>query len=317
MSIPKGILTVSLNPAVDIAYQVDNFQVGKINHVRELTRIAGGKANNVARVLASLHQTVISTGFAGGPAGDFIQENLRYHGIRVDFESFDNGENRTCIAIVDEVGRTLTEVREKGPTLTDEAAERFLSRFRRLVQRAEMVVISGSLPPGISTEFYGRLVTEAYRINQVRTILDATGPALANALSANPYLVKPNLEELQSWAGRKLSNEAAIWDAARRLQEAGPLVVAVSLGADGLLVVAPEGSWRATTPKVQAVNTVGSGDSLVAGFAAGVMDGLGAEEVLRLAVACGTANALTESVAVVRPDDLDWIRLQVKVERMS
>lgn len=317
MSSIKGILTVSLNAAVDVAYQVDNFQVGKINSVRELIRIAGGKANNVARVLASLDQKVISTGFAGGPSGQFIQENLRSHGITVDYESFNDGENRTCTAIVDQVGRTLTEVREKGPTLTEEAAEGFMDRFRRLVQRAELVVISGSLPPGIPADFYGRLVTEAYRITQARTILDATGPALSMALSANPYLVKPNLEELEAWAGIELGDEAAILAAARRLQEAGPLVVAVSLGAEGLLVVAPEGSWRATPPKVQSVNAVGSGDSLVAGFAAGVMEGLGAEDVLKLSVACGTANALTESVAVIRPDDLAWLRKEVRVERLN
>jgi len=313
----RGILTVSLNAAVDVAYQVDNFQVNQINIVRELTRIAGGKANNVARVLASLGQQVMATGFAGGTSGKFIQENLRSQGIAVDYESFSNGENRTCTAIVDQVGRTLTEVREQGPTLTAAAAEGFLDRFRRLVQRAEMVIISGSLPPGIPVDFYGRLVTEAYRITQARTILDATGPALSQALSANPYLVKPNLEELEGWARTELNDEAAILDAARRLQEAGPLVVAVSLGAEGLLVVAPEGSWRATPPKVEAVNTVGSGDSLLAGFAAGVMDDLAAEDVLRLAVACGTANALTESVAVVRPDDLARLRTQVRVERIA
>lgn len=317
MSSTKGILTVSLNAAVDVAYQVDNFEVNQINTVRELTRIAGGKANNVARVLASLGQKVIATGFAGGTAGQFIQDDLRNHGITVDYESFIDGENRTCTAIVDQVGRTLTEVREKGPTLTELAAEGFMDRFRRLVPRAEMVVISGSLPPGIPDDFYGRLVAESYRITQARTILDATGPALSKALWANPYLVKPNLEELAAWAGTALGDDAAILDAARRLQEAGPLVVAVSLGAEGLLVVAPEGSWRAIPPKVQPVNTVGSGDSLVAGFAVGVIDGLAAEDVLRLAVACGTANALTESVAVVRPDDLAWLRAQVRVERIA
>jgi len=114
-----------------------------------------------------------------------------------------------------------------------------------------------------------------------------------------------------------LSDEASILAAAHRLQEAGPLVVAVSLGAEGLLLVSPEGSWRAIPPKILPVNTVGSGDSLVAGFVAGVVDGLGAEEVLRLAVACGTANALTESVAVVRPDEVTALRTRVRVERIK
>lgn len=312
----KGILTVALNAAVDVAYVIDNFAVGKINLVSEYSRVAGGKANNVARVVASLGQQVTATGFTGGSAGRFIKEDLTSHGIIADFEEM-QGENRTCIAAMDPVGHTLSEIREKGPTLGADDAERFLARYRRLLHQAELVVISGSLPPGIPADFYGRLVGEAWQVAQVRTILDASGKALREALRAQPYLVKPNLDELEEWAGTALSDEAAILAAANRLMEAGPLVVAVSLGAQGLLLVSPEGAWRAVPPAIDPVNTVGSGDSLVAGFAAGIMQGWSADEVLRQAVACGTANALTRSVAVVDSADLERIRPLVRVERIG
>jgi tagatose 6-phosphate kinase len=312
----KPILTVALNAAVDVAYVVDDFTVGKINTVREMTRMAGGKANNVARVLASLGRPVVATGFAGGSAGRFIQEDLARLGIQSEFVQTE-GENRTCTAIVDPKGQTLTEVRERGPVLTAADVNRFMDRFRTLVAQAELVIISGSVPPGVAPDIYRTLVSEAYQAAQVRTIVDASGKALKESLPAQPYLVKPNEDELSEWTGQSLETEADMLKAARALHEAGPLVVAVSLGAKGLLLVSPEGAWRAVPPRVDAVNTVGSGDSLVAGFAAGLTQGLNAEEVLRLAVGCGTANALTTGVAIVHREDLDRIQPQVRVERLA
>ncbi|HYG60234.1 MAG TPA: PfkB family carbohydrate kinase, partial [Symbiobacteriaceae bacterium] len=194
----KRVLTVALNAAVDVAWVVDDFGVGKINTVREAARMAGGKANNVARVLSQLGPKVIATGFAGGSAGQFIQADLRRNGIEPDYEPV-AGENRTCPAIIDPVNHTLTEIREKGPVLTEADGERFLDRFRRLVSGVELVIISGSLPPGLPTDFYRTLVTEAYRTAQVRTILDASGKALREALPAQPYMVQPNQDELAEW----------------------------------------------------------------------------------------------------------------------
>lgn len=312
----KRILTVSLNAAVDVTYVVDQFRVGKINLVGEMTRVSGGKANNAARVLVALGQNVIATGFVGGTAGQFIRTDLRQRGIQTEFVTTD-GENRTCTSIFDPAGRTLTEVREKGPTLTEGDADRFLTRFRSLVRQVDLVVISGSLPPGIPADYYARLVSEGYRTAQVRTIVDASGEALRQAAKAQPYLVKPNLEELEEWAGTRLPDDAAVLKAARRLMEAGPLVVAVSLGARGLILVAPNGAWQAVPPQVEAVNTVGSGDSLVAGFATGLLQELPATEILQLAVGCGTANALNNEVALVQAEDLARIQPKVRVERIG
>lgn len=311
----RPVLTVSLNAAIDLTYLADNFGVGKINLVSEVSRCAGGKANNVARVLASLGVPVIATGFAGGPSGQFIQMDLQSRGIRTEYVPAE-GENRTCTAVVDPVGKTLTEVRERGPLRSGTEIDRFRLQFRRLVPQCAMVILSGSLPPGLPPDFYGQLVSDAYQTAQVRTIVDASGAALKSALPANPYMIKPNLDELEEWVGAQLSGEAEILAAADRLLEAGALVATVSLGAKGLLLVAPEGAWRALPPPVEAINTVGSGDSLVAGFAAGIARGLGAEEILRLAVGCGTANALTETVASVRQSDLEKLLPRIRVERI-
>ena len=312
----RGILTVALNAAVDVVYHADHFAVNRINSVQAVRRMAGGKANNVARVLAALGQPVIATGFAGGANGRFIQEELQARGIQTEFVTT-TANNRTCTTVIDPTGKSLTEIREPGQALTEQDADRFAAHFARLLDRADLVIISGSLPPGIPTDFYGRLVSHAFQQTQVRCIVDASGTALRGSLSACPYLLKPNLEELQEWAGRSLPDERAIVQAARELTDVGPLVAAVSLGARGLLLVSPEGGWRAVPPVVEPVNTVGSGDSLVAGFAAGLMQGLPPEEILRLAVACGTANALTTDVAHVETADLDRLRAQVQVERLN
>lgn len=306
----KYALTVALNAAVDTSYIFDGFSVGEIHTVAELQRVAGGKANNVARVLKLLGAPVVATGFAGGGAGAFIRQDLERHGIAAEYEEIP-GESRTCLAMVDRVGGTLTEVREKGPTVPAEAAKAFLARFERLLDGARAVVISGSLPPGISPDFYGKLVERA-RERGVFTVLDTSGAALKAALGAGPDLVKPNRDELASWLGTAgLSDPIA---AARQMQGAGARAVAVSLGKDGLVYIGPEGTWRVKPPTVDAVNTVGSGDSLVAGFTAGVLRGLPVPEALRLGVACGTANALTKGVASPRAEDIERILGQVTVE---
>jgi tagatose 6-phosphate kinase len=309
------ILTVSLNAAVDVVYTIDQFAPDRINTVTDVQRMAGGKANNVARALATVGQRVVATGFAGGSTGRFIQDDLSRRSIIADFEETD-GENRICTTVIDPISKTVTELRERGPVLTAADADRFLARFRRLVSGAGLVVISGSLPPGIPADFYRDLVGEAWRAGQVRTLLDASGEPLRHALSAQPYFVKPNLHELKEWAGAELPTDHHIYLAARKLQKAGPLLVGVSLGARGLLLVTEEAAWWATPPAVEPVNTVGSGDSLVAGFATGLLAGHDAESILKLAVACGTANALTHGVADIRPADVEQIRQRVQVRRL-
>lgn len=309
------ILTVSLNAAVDVVYTIDQFAPDRINTVADVQRMAGGKANNVARALAALGRRVVATGFAGGSAGRFIQDDLTRRSIAAEFEA-SVAENRVCTTIIDPVNKTVTELRERGPALTPVDADRFLARFRSLVTGAGLVVISGSLPPGIPADFYRELVSEAWRAGQVRTLLDACGEPLQAALAAQPYLVKPNLDELKEWVGADLPTDHHIMLAARKLLKAGPLLVGVSLGARGLLLVTEESAWWATPPAVEPVNTVGSGDSLVAGFAAGLLTGLDAEAIIQLAVACGTANALTRGVAEIHPADVEEIRRRVQVRRL-
>jgi len=300
--VAHGVITVAVNAAVDTTYFLERLQPGAIHTVRRISRVAGGKANNVARVLHLLGIPVMATGFAGGPPGTFLQEDLRRLGIATAFEPIAS-TTRTCLVLVDEASGALTEIREPGPEIRSHEAERFLQRYTELVAGARAVVLSGSLPPGLPTDFYAGL-TRTAREAGAFVLLDCAGEALRQALPARPDLVKPNREELAAWAGGPLSGQADPLAAAGAMREQGASAVAVSLGEEGLLYLGPGGAWRCLPPPVTVVNTVGSGDSLVAGFLAAHLRGQPIAEALRLGVACGTANALTDSVASPQESDL-------------
>lgn len=307
----KYALTVTLNAAVDTTYLFDGFAVGAIHSVREMHRAAGGKGNNVARVLKLLGLPVVATGFAGGHAGAFIEEELRRLSIDAQFEPI-AGESRTCLALVDRQGQSLTEVREQGPTISPAAAGAFRARFARLLAGAGAVVLSGSLPPGLAVSFYQELVAMARRAG-VYTVLDSSSAPLREALVARPSLVKPNREELAAWVGSAPESPQAILAAAAQMRQAGAEAVAVSLGAAGLVYTGPEGTHRLVPPPVEVVNPVGSGDSLVAGLVAGRLRGLPLLDSLRLGVACGTANAMTRAIASPDPAEVERLWSQVQV----
>nr|PZN72465.1 MAG: 1-phosphofructokinase [Bacillota bacterium] len=314
------VLTVALNASVDVAYTVPGFAAGKINRAREVRRVAGGKTNNVARVLRRLGARVVATGFAGGSAGQFIVRDLERWGVVPDYVQVE-GESRSCFTITDPETGAVTELREPGPEVTAEDVARFREHYARLLDGAALVVISGSVPPGVEPGIYRDLIARA-RPRGVRVLLDSSGAPLRLALEARPFLVKPNQAELAEWAGEALRSEAEVLVAARRMREAGAEWVLVSRGADGALLVGPDeggragAAWRAVPPAIRPVNPVGSGDSAVAGLAYGLLQGLGPEELVRLAVACGTANALTRGVAEVDPADVERLKKEIRVERI-
>ncbi|MCG0237720.1 MAG: 1-phosphofructokinase [Firmicutes bacterium] len=308
-------LTVTLNPAVDVTYFLDGFRPGAIHTAREVLRVAGGKGNNVARVLRSLGVEVAATGFAGGAAGAFLAEGLRQAGVEPAFHPIP-GESRTCLALVDRETGTCTEVREPGPRISPEAADAFVERFTRLVAGCQAVVFSGSLPPGLPPDYYRRLVALARQAGAY-VVLDTSGEPLARGLAAGPDLVKPNRDELAAWAGREPGDLQEVLAAAARMRAAGARAVAVSLGAEGLVYLGPEGAWRLRPPAISAVNPVGSGDSLVAGVVAGLLQGRPVAEALRLGVACGAANATTPAVATFPPELAARLEPEVQVEPLG
>ena len=188
--------------------------------------------------------------------------------------------------------------------------------YRRELEHADVVTISGSAPAGLPQDVYVLLIEEA-NAHGKPVLLDTSGPLLREALHARPRLVKPNAEELHQLTGADTSSLEACAEAARLLRKQGAQIVAVSLGKDGVLVSSAQGVYRGITPDVPVVNTVGCGDSMVAGFAVCLSRGLSLTEGIRYAVAVSTANALTKETGYFRREDLDWILPQVSVVPMQ
>ena len=308
------ILTVTLNAAIDKRYVVEGFRTGEVNRVKECTYVPGGKGLNVSKPASIYGAEVVATGFAGGHAGAYIEDALKPFGIRTAFYHVD-AESRSCINIWDEVNQVQTEFLEPGFTLTEEDFAGFEAKFRQLVQEAKVVAMSGSVPKGLDGTAYQRLV-KIVKDAGIPVILDTSGKLLEMGIEAIPTMIKPNIDEIRMLTGKRCDDISEIIEAARAIHERGVKIVAVSLGADGSLAVGDDGIFRARVPKIDAVNTVGCGDSMIAGFALGLSKGLPLEETLRLASAISAAAAMREETGFFVMEDMEKLLPQIEITRL-
>lgn len=272
------ILTVTLNAALDLTYRLPSVDWAGVNRVGSVHRRAGGKGVNVARVLAALGHEVTVTGLAGGLTGQAIRADLAAAGLRDALVGV-AGEARGTLVITSSDGEAAL-FNEPGPEISAAELARFLETFDALAVRAEAVVLSGSLPPGVPTSIYAEISRRA----AVPVLVDADGEALRLAVQGRPALIKPNAEELA-----RAVPGASAEQAARHLLAEGAGAVVVSMGAEGLLAVAPEGVFRARMPYRVEGNPTGAGDALVAGLALGLAGAEPWRERLRRAAALGAA----------------------------
>ncbi|MEV1248011.1 1-phosphofructokinase family hexose kinase [Nonomuraea sp. NPDC050022] len=285
------ILTVTLNAALDVTYQVPRVDWDGVNRVAAVHRRAGGKGVNVARVLAALGQDVLVTGLAGGPTGQAIEADLQEAGLPHAFVGI-AADSRTTLVVADS-GQAVAGERgsggqtalfnEPGPEVTAAEFGRMVGRFTDLLATAEAVVISGSLPRGVPLDAYATLAAVAAE-HGVPAIVDADGEPLRHAPGGRPSIVKPNAEELA-----RAVPEGGPEEGAQALRGRGAESVVVSMGADGLLAVTPEGIFRARMPYKVEGNPTGAGDSLVAGLALGLVERSSWPERLIRAAALGAA----------------------------
>ena len=308
------ILTVTLNAAIDKRYVVEGFRTGEVNRVKECTYVPGGKGLDVSKPASIYGAEVVATGFAGGHAGAYIEDALKPFGIRSAFYHVD-AESRSCINIWDEVNQVQTEFLEPGFTLTEEDFAGFEAKFRQLVQEAKVVAMSGSVPKGLDGTAYQRLV-KIVKDAGIPVILDTSGKLLEMGIEAIPTMIKPNIDEIRMLTGKRCDDISEIIEAARAIHERGVKIVAVSLGADGSLAVGDDGIFRARVPKIDAVNTVGCGDSMIAGFALGLSKGLPLEETLRLASAISAAAAMREETGFFVMEDMEKLLPQIEITRL-
>ena len=286
----KKILTVTLNPAVDKTYTTQGLTVGNVNRMRTVMKIAGGKGVNVTKVLRQYGFDVAATGFLGGYSGRFIGEELERIGAEDHFV-YVAEETRSNMNILADDGY-VTEILEPGPTISLREQEEFLARYDTLLEQCGLVILSGSVAQGIGTDIYEKLVVRA-RGASVPVYLDSNGEGLRYGMRAKPQLIKPNQKELEYLMGRRLTRREEIVGAARLFLENGIAQVVVSMGARGLLSISGENVLYARTERIEAVNTVGCGDCVVASYAMSYLMGESEEQAIVRACAISAANATT------------------------
>lgn len=309
------ILTVTLNAAIDKRYVVEDFKVGEVNRVIECVYTPGGKGLNVSKPASIAGAKVVATGFVGGHAGNYIESELKPFGIESAFYHMEQ-ESRSCINIWDTVQKKQTEFLEPGFTVTEKDFEGFVERFSELVKEADVVAMSGSVPKGLDGKAYQRLVAIVKAAGK-KVILDTSGKLLTAGIESKPTMIKPNIDEIRMLTGSYCDDMDEIITAAEQIHANGVEVVAVSLGGDGAIVVSDEGVFRAIVPKIDAVNTVGCGDSMIAGFALGFSEGLSIADTLKKASAISAAAALREETGFFVMEDMEKIFPKVEIQRIK
>lgn len=308
------ITTVTMNASLDKAYFMKTRIVnGTVMRIDSCRTSAGGKGVNVARVAALCNAKVQATGLAGGFNGQQLEALLDKDNIAHRFVHVE-GETRCCINILDsEYGST--EYLEPGCEVSPREEQCFMEAYPEIIRESDVVTISGSIPRGVKKDIYARMITAARAMGKT-VILDSSGETLKQGLEACPTMVKPNQDEIEQLFDVKVHGIREVLPYAEKIRDTGIPYVVISLGKDGALLVCGEGAFQGKPPKVEVVNTVGCGDSMVGAFAVALERKYGMEEALRYAVAVGTANAMSPGTGDFNPQNLEELFKQVTVEQL-
>ncbi|MGI6239687.1 MAG: 1-phosphofructokinase [Christensenellales bacterium] len=309
------ITAVSLNPSIDLTLSIDGFVYGGLNRVHTAQSDAGGKGMNVALAAARLNAAARCIGFIHQKNADEFETKLRENGADFDFVALPGGA-RTNIKLRDDQTGQITEINQSGGAVTADDLLRIEALVKKHAAAGGFMVFSGSLPPGCPADFYQTLIEIVSRAG-CRCALDADGARLTAGIEAKPYLIKPNRFELESMAGRALADATAICAAAREIIDRGVSVVAVSLGAEGALIVDRSQALYACALDVEVQSTVGAGDSMVAALAAGFDAGKPLEEAFRMGVACSAAACMTEGTRTFDHETYTRLLPRVAIERVG
>jgi 6-phosphofructokinase 2 len=305
------IVTITLNPAIDVSTSVERLlPAHKLRCDRE-RRDAGGGGVNVARVIRRFGGDVAAAYPAGGPIGQLLERLVASEGVPSCVAPI-AGDTRESFTVFEEATGEEYRFVFPGPELSEAEWRACLAAFETALSGARFAVASGSLAPGAPEDFHARLAAAAKR-SDVRFVLDASGPALRAALEQGVYLAKPNLRELEELAGSSLPDQASRIDACRRLIEDGRAeIIALTLSAEGALLVARQGAWSADAPPLEVVSSVGAGDSFLGAMLCALVSERSLEDALRYGVAAGAAALLTPGTELCRRDDVERLLAEVR-----
>ena len=287
------IYTITFNPALDYISQVENFEIGKINRTKTEKILPGGKGLNVSIVLKNLAYNSTALGFIAGFTGEELKKQLEDYGVNTDFIKVKKGITRINVKIS---SKEETALNGNGPEISKEDIQELLDKIEK-IKKDDIVILAGNIPKGINNNIY-EIICVNLEKNGVTYIVDATKELLTNVLKYKPFLIKPNKEEIEETFKIKVKTTEDIILYAKKLQLMGAQNVLVSLGGDGAILVTNDNNvYFCEAPKGNVVNTVGAGDSMVAGFLAGYLKKQDYEYALKMGVATGSASAFSIDLA--------------------
>lgn len=306
------IAVAGLNSAIDKLLDVDALTPGLVIRAREANAWPGGKGAHVAMCAAALGEPVRLTGLIDEAHRELFVAWMRAR--RVDFHAIETpAPIRTCLAIRDSSG-CITEILEPGPAIEADVCEAAFHMAVNVCRTADVAILSGSLPPGMSSHMYGDLVRA---LPDARVLVDASGDLLRHALEASPYGIKPNRVEAQTLTGMTIDSPRSAARVARALMSTGVRLAVISLGADGAVACWDDRVCHVAPPDVTPINAVGAGDCLLGAVAAALARAGELVDALRLGVAAGTAKVLSPETGVVRRSDIDAVLPAVRVTWLS
>ncbi len=315
------IITVTLNAAIDKTLSVPNFRLGRRHRTVEQTTMPGGKGVNVARMLKTLDMPVIATGFAGGPTGTRIVEQLTDEHILNDFVRI-REESRTNTSVLDPTTGEQTEINERGPAVSAKEMELFRDKLVYLSRGAAIVVFAGSLPRGVEGDAYASLIRDVRKLDVV-TIVDTDGEPLRQAVRAEPSVITPNVNEAEELVGHEFNDDDDMVNAVTVMRSLGARE-AIMTTPDGCVAqveaeepAAPPQIVRARIDPREPVATVGSGDAFLAGLVAARYGGSTMADALRFGVACGAESTQRLGAGIIDPRGVERLLSEVEVELLE
>lgn len=285
------IYTVTLNPSIDYFIELDEFKVGELNRIKTDRKSPGGKGINVSTVLQNVGVESVALGFVGGFTGKFLIDTLTEKKIKTDFIKVE-GDTRINVKLHSDVE---TEINGAGPQITSTELEQLLDKINQL-QKGDVVVLAGSIPSSLPATLYQQ-IAENLKDKEVRVVVDATRDLLVEVLPYKPFLIKPNHHELGEIFGVEIKDEEDAIPYGKKLIEMGAQHVIVSMAEKGSLLFVEDNVFFANIPEGKLLNSVGAGDSVVAGFIASYSKNQDVTEAFRYGATAGSATAYSEGLA--------------------
>lgn len=309
------IVTVTMNAAIDKTVELDSFEHGGLNRLKNIVLDAGGKGINVSKTIRELGGETVATGFVGGSSGETIKKVLKELGIQSDFVEVE-GETRTNTKVVEPNG-IVTELNEPGPVISEEKLEELMGKLIGYANENTLFILAGSIPAGVPKTIYKRIIEEVHN-KGASVFSDADGQLFVNSLEAKPDIIKPNRAELEEFvkADHKLSEEELV-EIGNKFIEQGIKTVAISMGSEGAMFITNDKKLKCPGLSVKAHSTVGAGDAMVAALSYGINQNLPFEECVKLGVAASAGAVTTIGTKPPKKDVVDELMKQVTMIELN